>query len=139
MNLKKVSIFIDNWLRKRLADADSEPLAKAFGHAALFAPMVVQLLSTNPHPLRMEDLPPMLQSVYKDFCAGYAEAYWLADAFNESARVEAALTVWAEGVVRVEVFFYQRSLKEPHYTLSVGVDSEGKVTGFGSAIRKVSV
>ncbi len=127
LKLKKVSIFVDGYLRSRLSDEDSELLAKAFGYAVVFPTVLVQLLSTGRH--QQEELPEGLRPMYKFFHGVSAESHWINDAFASAVRIEAVLKVWVENIVKSEVSFYPRGAKEAPFILRIAFDSNGYIAG----------
>ena len=121
IQLKKVSIFVDSYLRKRLEDKESQLLAQAFGHAVMFPTILVQFLSTGFH--QSEKLPEELRNIFR------AQSDNIDNAFEKALRIESTLTVFAMDVIRVRTAFFKRGQKNPFYELRVYLDSSGKSVG----------
>ncbi|MEK7658266.1 MAG: hypothetical protein AAB352_00165 [Patescibacteria group bacterium] len=135
MLLKKVSIFIDNYLRQRLTNKknlecetgvkDSGLLAKAFNHAVVFPAELVGLLMSGYHD--REELRPQLQIIYKFFDGCHAESDRIFREFRESVRIEATLKAFINCTVRVEIRFYRKSAKQEFYGTAVNFNANGDI------------
>lgn len=127
MFLKKVSIFIDTYLRKRLSEDDCKLLAPAFSFAIAFPVTLVRLmLSTGGWPCGI-NIPPELTKLHKCFVRGYAESGWVRDAYKTACRVEATLSIIGKNVINTDIAFFAKSAKDPHFNFRASFDSDGNV------------
>lgn len=124
-NLKKISIFVNNSLRKKV---NEEVFRQAYAHAVNFTPYLCSLLLMR-NNYKKEDIPPNFNKMHKYLCSGYVENTLLREAFYKASRLETTLGVAVAGVVKIEVRFFERFQKECFFALSANINADGNLVG----------